>query len=183
MNEPLLMENPNRFVMFPIQYDDIWAMYNKQIDLFWRAEEIDFSKDREDWKKLNDGEKHFLSHILAFFAGSDGIVLENLGQRFMNEVQVAEARAFYGFQIAMENIHSQTYSLLIDTYIQKKDEKQKLFNAISEYPAIKKKAEWAMKWIKSSEDFSTRLVAFAVVEGIFFSGAFCAIYWLSLIHI
>ena len=179
MNEPLLTENPNRFVMFPIQYDDIWAMYNKQIDLFWRAEEIDFSKDREDWKKLNDGEKHFLSHILAFFAGSDGIVLENLGQRFMNEVQVAEARAFYGFQIAMENIHSQTYSLLIDTYIQKKDEKQKLFNAISEYPAIKKKAEWAMKWIKSSEDFSTRLVAFAVVEGIFFSGAFCAIYWLK----
>lgn len=179
MNEPLLTENPNRFVMFPIQYQDIWDMYNKQIDLFWRAEEIDFSKDREDWKKLNEGEKHFLSHILAFFAGSDGIVLENLGQRFMNEVQVAEARAFYGFQIAMENIHSQTYSLLIDTYIKDEKQKLKLFNAISEYPAIKAKAEWAMKWIQSSEDFSTRLVAFAVVEGIFFSGAFCAIYWLK----
>jgi ribonucleotide reductase beta subunit family protein with ferritin-like domain len=155
-------------------------MYKKQEDLFWRAEEIDLSKDNKDWETLNDDEKHFISMILAFFAASDGIVLENLGVRFMGEVQLSEARAFYGLQIAMENIHSITYSTLIDTYIKDKEQKHKLFNALNEYDCIKKKGQWAIKWINDKKsNFATRLVAFACIEGIFFSGAFCAIYWLK----
>ena len=178
--EPLLAPDDNRFVMFPIKYDDIWQMYKKQIDCFWRAEEIDLTKDIEHWQSLNNDEKYFISMILAFFAASDGIVLENLAMRFMNDVQVSEARAFYGFQIAMENIHSQTYSLLIETYIKDKEQKFKYFNAIENYPCIKKKADWAQKWIRDNRSsFATRLVAFACVEGIFFSGAFCSIFWLK----
>jgi len=178
--EPLLARDDNRFVMFPVQYQDIWEMYKKQIDCFWRAEEIDLSRDTTDWNTLTSDEQHFISLILAFFAGSDGIVLENLGVRFMNDVQIAEARAFYGFQIAMENIHSETYSLLIDTYIKNDIEKNKLFCALEHFPCIKKKADWAQKWIKDSRaDFAKRLVAFACVEGIFFSGAFCSIYWMK----
>ena len=178
--EPLLQEDLSRYVMFPIKDQDIWKMYKKQEDLFWRAEEIDLSKDNKDWDTLNDDEKHFISMILAFFAASDGIVLENLGVRFMNEVQLSEARAFYGLQIAMETIHSITYSTLIDTYIKDKLQKEKLFNALQEYECIKKKGEWAIKWINDKKStFATRLVAFACVEGIFFSGAFCAIYWLK----
>jgi len=178
--DPLLTEDDNRFVMFPIQDDAIWKMYKKQMDCFWRAEEIDLSKDLEHWSKLTDNERHFLKMVLAFFAASDGIVLENLGIRFMTEVQLAEARAFYGFQIAMENIHSETYSLLIDTYIKDKDEKNKLFNAINEFACIQKKAKWATKWIDDKRSsFATRLVAFACVEGIFFSGSFCSIFWLK----
>jgi len=178
--EPLLQEDHNRYVMFPIKDNDIWKMYKKQEDLFWRAEEIDLSKDNKDWDTLTDDEKHFVSMILAFFAASDGIVLENLGIRFMNEVQLSEARAFYGLQIAMENIHSITYSTLIDTYIKDKAQKEKLFNALQEYDCIKNKGEWAIKWINDKKsNFATRLVAFACVEGIFFSGAFCAIYWLK----
>jgi ribonucleotide reductase beta subunit family protein with ferritin-like domain len=180
VNEPLLIPDDNRFVMFPIKYDDIWQMYKKQIDCFWRAEEIDLSKDLAHWDTLSQEERFFLSMILAFFAASDGIVLENLGLRFMNEVQVSEARAFYGFQIAMENIHSQTYSLLIETYIKDNIVKDSLFNAIENYPSIKKKADWAQKWIHDEySNFATRLVAFACVEGIFFSGAFCSIFWLK----
>ena len=178
--EPLLAPDDNRFVMFPIKYQDIWEMYKKQVDCFWRAEEIDLSKDLINWESLNREEKYFISMILAFFAASDGIVLENLASRFMNDVQVSEARAFYGFQIAMENIHSETYSLLIETYIKDKFEKDKLFNAIENFPCIKKKSDWAQKWIHDNRSsFATRLVAFACVEGIFFSGAFCSIYWLK----
>jgi ribonucleoside-diphosphate reductase subunit M2 len=178
--EPLLAPDDNRFVMFPIKHNDVWEMYKKQVDCFWRAEEIDLSKDLANWESLNADEKHFVSMILAFFAASDGIVLENLASRFMNEVQVSEARAFYGFQIAMENIHSETYSLLIETYIKDKEEKHKLFNAIEHFPCIKKKSDWAQKWIHDNRSsFATRLVAFACVEGIFFSGAFCSIYWLK----
>jgi len=178
--ELLLAPDDNRFVMFPIKCDDIWKMYKKQVDCFWRAEEIDLSKDITNWDSLNADEKYFISMILAFFAASDGIVLENLASRFMNDVQLAEARAFYGFQIAMENIHSETYSLLIETYIKDKEEKSKLFNAISHFPCIKKKSDWAQKWIHDNRSsFATRLVAFACVEGIFFSGAFCSIYWLK----
>jgi ribonucleotide reductase beta subunit family protein with ferritin-like domain len=178
--EPLLQEDVNRYVMFPIKDQDIWKMYKKQEDLFWRAEEIDLSKDNKDWDTLNDDEKHFVSMILAFFAASDGIVSENLGVRFMGEVQLSEARAFYGLQIAMENIHSITYSTLIDTYIKDKEQKHKLFNALKEYECIKKKGQWAIKWINDKKsNFATRLVAFACIEGIFFSGAFCAIYWLK----
>ena len=178
--EPLLIPDDNRFVMFPIKYDDIWQMYKKQVDCFWRAEEIDLSKDFAHWESLTSEEKYFISMILAFFAASDGIVLENLSSRFMNDVQVSEARAFYGFQIAMENIHSETYSLLIETYIKDKEEKYKLFNAIDNFPCIKKKSDWAQKWIHDNRSsFATRLVAFACVEGIFFSGAFCSIYWLK----
>ena len=178
--EPILTPDDNRFVMFPIKYDDIWAMYKKQIDCFWRAEEIDLSKDLNHWDTLNADEKHFISMILAFFAASDGIVLENLAQRFMSDVQISEARAFYGFQIAMENIHSETYSLLIETYIKDKEEKHKFFNAIENYPCIKKKSDWAQKWIHDNRSsFATRLVAFACIEGIFFSGAFCSIFWLK----
>ncbi len=178
--EPLLQDDESRYVMFPIKDKDIWNMYKKQEDLFWRAEEIDLSKDMKHWETLSGDEKYFISMILAFFAASDGIVLENLGMRFMGEVQLAEARAFYGLQIAMENIHSITYSTLIDTYITDKQEKMKLFNALNEFPCIKKKADWAIKWINDKKSsFATRLVAFAVVEGIFFSGAFCSIFWLK----
>ena len=180
INEPLLQQDDSRYVMFPIKDQDIWKMYKKQEDLFWRAEEIDLSKDNKDWETLNDDEKHFISMILAFFAASDGIVLENLGMRFLSEVQLSEARAFYGLQIAMENIHSITYSTLIDTYIKDKEHKAKLFNALHEYECIKKKGQWAIKWINDKKSsFATRLVAFACIEGIFFSGAFCAIYWLK----
>jgi ribonucleoside-diphosphate reductase subunit M2 len=179
-NEPLLNEDDNRFVMFPIKYDDIWEMYKKQIDCFWRPEEIDLTKDLIHWENLSDEERFFISRILAFFAASDGIVLENLACRFMKDVQVSEARAFYGFQIAMENIHSETYSLLIETYIKDKEEKHQLFNAINNFPCIKKKSDWSQKWIHDNRSsFATRLVAFACVEGIFFSGAFCSIYWLK----
>ena len=178
--EPLLREDDNRFVMFPIVHQDIWEMYKKQVDCFWRAEEVDLSKDLTHWESLNDNEKYFISMILAFFAASDGIVLENLGLRFMTDVKISEARAFYGFQIAMENIHSQMYSMLIETYIKNKNEKSKLFNAIENFECIKKKADWAIKWIEDkNSSFATRLVAFACVEGIFFSGAFCSIYWLK----
>tara|TARA_B100001093_G_scaffold14205_1_gene13167 strand:+ start:2502 stop:3482 length:981 start_codon:yes stop_codon:yes gene_type:complete len=178
--EHLLQEDDNRYVMFPIKDQDIWKMYKKQEDLFWRVEEIDLSKDYKDWSILNDDEKYFVSMILAFFAASDGIVLENLGMRFMSEVQLSEARAFYGLQIAMENIHSIMYSTLIETYIKDKQEKSKLFNALNEYECIKKKGDWAIKWINDKRSsFATRLVAFACVEGIFFSGAFCAIFWLK----
>jgi len=178
--ELLLAPDDNRFVMFPIKFDDIWKMYKKQMDCFWRAEEIDLSKDLTHWESLNGDEKHFISMILAFFAASDGIVLENLASRFMNDVQISEARAFYGFQIMMENVHSETYSLLIESYIKNKEEKTKLFNAITNFPCIKKKSDWAQKWIHDNRSsFSTRLVAFACVEGIFFSGAFCSIYWLK----
>jgi ribonucleoside-diphosphate reductase subunit M2 len=178
--EPLLTPDDNRFVMFPIKYQDIWDMYKKQVDCFWRAEEIDLTKDFSQWEALNADERYFISMILAFFAASDGIVLENLASRFMNEIQVSEARAFYGFQIAMENIHSHTYSLLIETYIKDKVEKNRLFNAIDNFPCIKKKSDWAQKWIHDNRSsFATRLVAFACVEGIFFSGAFCSIFWLK----
>lgn len=178
--EPLLAPDDNRFVMFPIKYQDIWEMYKKQVDCFWRAEEIDLTKDLTHWESLTQDEKYFISMILAFFAASDGIVLENLASRFMNDVQVSEARAFYGFQIAMENIHSETYSLLIETYIKDREQKSKLFNAIENFPCIKKKSDWAQKWIHDNRSsFATRLVAFACVEGIFFSGAFCSIYWLK----
>ena len=180
IQEPLLTENPDRYVMFPIQDADIWKMYKKQMDCFWRAEEIDFSKDEADWNRLTPNEQHFIKMVLAFFAASDGIVLENLGMRFMGEVQLPEARAFYGFQIMMENVHSETYSLLIDTYIKDKMEKASLFRAIDNYACIKKKADWAIKWIHDKRStFATRLIAFACVEGIFFSGAFCSIYWLK----
>jgi ribonucleoside-diphosphate reductase subunit M2 len=166
--------------MFPIQDQDIWKMYKKQVDCFWRAEEIDLSKDGVHWESLETDERYFISMILAFFAASDGIVLENLAMRFMSDVQISEARAFYGFQIAMENIHSETYSLLIESYIKNAEEKNKLFHAIEHFPCIKKKSDWAQKWIHDNRSsFATRLVAFACVEGIFFSGAFCSIYWLK----
>jgi ribonucleoside-diphosphate reductase subunit M2 len=178
--EPILTPDQNRFVMFPIKHNDIWEMYQKQVDCFWRPEEIDLTKDITHWETLNDAERYFISRILAFFAASDGIVLENLAMRFMNDVQISEARAFYGFQIAMENIHSHTYSLLIDTYIKNTEEKDRLLNAIDHFPCIKKKSDWAQKWIHDNRStFATRLVAFACVEGIFFSGAFCSIYWLK----
>jgi ribonucleoside-diphosphate reductase beta chain len=176
--EPLLIENKNRFVLFPIQHDDIWQMYKQAEASFWTAEEIDLSPDLKDWEKLNDGEKHFISHVLAFFAASDGIVNENLATNFMNEVQFPEAKCFYGFQIMMENIHSETYSLLIDTYIKDPKEKDKLFNALETVPCVTKKGEWALRWIQSG-NFTERLLAFAAVEGIFFSGSFCSIFWLK----
>jgi ribonucleoside-diphosphate reductase subunit M2 len=179
-NELLLTPDDNRFVMFPIKDDSIWQMYKKQVDCFWRAEEIIFTDDLPHWNTLSNDEKYFVSMILAFFAASDGIVLENLATRFMEDVQLAEARAFYGFQIAMENIHSETYSILIDTYIKNKEEKTKLFQAMANFPCISKKANWAQKWIHDKRSsFATRLVAFACVEGIFFSGAFCSIFWLK----
>jgi len=178
--EPLLAADDNRFVMFPIKHDDIWKMYQKQVDCFWRPEEIDLTKDLKDWDSLTQDERFFISMILAFFAASDGIVLENLAMRFMSDVQLSEARAFYGFQIAMENIHSHTYSLLIETYIKNSEEKHKLFNAIEHFPSIKKKSDWAQKWIHDNRSsFATRLIAFACVEGIFFSGAFCSIFWIK----
>jgi|TARA_B110000285_G_C15072028_1_gene588514 ribonucleotide reductase beta subunit family protein with ferritin-like domain len=178
--EPLLTEDDSRYVMFPIKDQEVWDMYKKQVDCFWRVEEVDLSKDVAHWDALNGDERHFVSMILAFFAASDGIVLENLGARFMNEVQLAEARAFYGFQIAMENIHSQMYSQLIETYISDREQKHKLFNAIENFDCIKRKADWAKKWIGDNRSsFATRLVAFACVEGILFSGAFCSIFWLK----
>ena len=178
--ETLLIPDDSRYVMFPIKYDDIWQMYKKQVDCFWRPEEIDLTKDTQDWETLNNDEKHFISIILAFFAASDGIVMENLALRFMSDIQISEARAFYSFQIAMENIHSHTYSLLIDTYIKDNTQKNILFNAIDNYDCIKKKSEWAKRWINDNRSgFATRLVAFACIEGIFFSGAFCSIYWLK----
>jgi ribonucleoside-diphosphate reductase beta chain len=176
--EPILQENKNRFVIFPIQHDDIWQWYKKQEASFWTAEEIDLHQDVVDWKKLNDDERYFLKHILAFFAASDGIVNENLAENFVNEVQYSEAKFFYGFQIMMENIHSEMYSLLIDTLVDSDSEKDELFNAIERFPAIKKKADWALRWIES-ESFAERLIAFAAVEGIFFSGAFCSIFWMK----
>lgn len=178
-NEILLKENNRRFVLLPIQHKPIWDMYKKAEASFWTAEEIDLSQDLTDWAKLNANERHFVCHILAFFAASDGIVNENLAMRFSNEVQVPEARCFYGFQIAIENIHSETYSLLIDTYIRNPQEKENLFNAIETVPCVKKKAEWALRWISSENSFAERLVAFAAVEGIFFSGSFCSIFWLK----
>jgi len=178
--EFILTPQEERFVMFPIKYPDVWAFYQKQLDCFWRVEEVDLSNDLTDWAKLSADEKYFISHILAFFAGSDGIVIENLGVRFMGEVQIAEMRAFYGLQIFMENIHSQMYSQLIETYIQDKSEKDNLFHAISTFPCIKKKADWARKWIGDHRSsFATRLVAFAIVEGIFFSASFASIYWIK----
>jgi ribonucleoside-diphosphate reductase beta chain len=177
--EPILQENKNRFVIFPIKHHDIWEWYKKMEASFWTAEEIDLSQDLNDWNnKLSQDEKYFIKHILAFFAASDGIVNENLAENFVNEVQYAEAKFFYGFQIMMENIHSETYSLLIDTYVKDEAEKNELFNALDVFPAIKKKADWALKWI-DSDSFAERLIAFAAVEGIFFSGAFCSIYWLK----
>ena len=177
-NEVLLRENKDRFVILPINYPRIWEMYKKHEASFWTAEEIDLSDDMKHWENLNDGERHFISHILAFFAASDGIVNENLAVNFMSEVQVPEARCFYGFQIMMENIHSETYALLIDTYIKDPIEKDRLFHAIDTVPAVKKKAEWALRWIENGS-FAERLVAFAAVEGIFFSGSFCSIFWMK----
>ena len=177
-SEILLKENPNRFVILPIHYPKIWEMYKKHQASFWTAEEIDLAEDIRDWDNMKDGEKHFISHILAFFAASDGIVNENLAVNFMSEVQLPEARCYYGFQIMMENIHSETYALLIDTYIKDPIEKEKLFHAIDTIPAIKKKADWALRWITKGT-FAQRLVAFAAVEGIFFSGSFCSIFWLK----
>jgi ribonucleoside-diphosphate reductase beta chain len=177
--EPILKENNNRFVIFPIEHHDIWEWYKKCEASFWTAEEIDLYQDLTDWKtKLNNDERYFIKHILAFFAASDGIVNENLAENFVNEVQYSEAKFFYGFQIMMENIHSETYSLLIDTYVKDEKEKDKLFKAIDNFPAIKKKADWALKWIES-DSFAERLIAFAGVEGIFFSGSFCSIFWLK----
>ncbi|MEO1516162.1 MAG: ribonucleotide-diphosphate reductase subunit beta [Bacteroidota bacterium] len=176
--EPILEENPNRFVLFPIKHDDIWKWYKKSEASFWTAEEIDLSQDLSDWEKLSKDEKHFIKHVLAFFAASDGIVNENLAENFVNEVQYTEAKFFYGFQIMMENIHSETYSLLIDTYIKDEKEKDYLFNAIENLECVKKKADWALRWIENGS-FAERLIAFAAVEGIFFSGSFCSIFWLK----
>jgi ribonucleoside-diphosphate reductase beta chain len=177
--EPILSENPSRFVLFPIEHDDIWQFYKKSQASFWTAEEIDLAQDLEDWaNKLNDNERHFVKHVLAFFAASDGIVNENLAENFVSEVQYTEAKFFYGFQIMMENIHSETYSLLIDTYIKDDAEKNYLFNAIDTLDCVKKKADWALRWIKNAT-FAERLIAFAAVEGIFFSGSFCSIFWLK----
>ncbi|MFM2037535.1 MAG: hypothetical protein RL432_474 [Bacteroidota bacterium] len=176
--EPILNENKNRFVLFPIEHNDIWSFYKKAEASFWTAEEIDLSQDLTDWGQLNDDERHFIKHVLAFFAASDGIVNENLAENFLSEVQYTEAKFFYGFQVAIENIHSETYSLLIDTYIKDSKEKATLFNAIDTLDCVKKKAEWALRWIEKGS-FAERLVAFAAVEGIFFSGSFCSIFWLK----
>ncbi len=177
--EPILEENKNRFVLFPIQHDDIWAFYKKAEASFWTAEEIDLAPDLIDWEtKLNDDERHFVKHVLAFFAASDGIVNENLAENFLSEVQYTEAKFFYGFQVAIENIHSETYSLLIDTYIKNTEEKNYLFNAIDTLDCVRKKADWALRWIEEGS-FAERLIAFAAVEGIFFSGSFCSIFWLK----
>ena len=179
MEEHILKENKDRFVMFPLKYHDIWELYKTAEHSFWTAEEIDLAQDLTDWdEKLNDDEKHYIKNVLAFFAASDGIVNENLAENFLKEVQYPEAKSFYGFQIAMENVHSETYSLLIDTYIKDEVEKDRLFNAIDTVPSVKKKADWALKWIES-DSFAERLVAFAAVEGIFFSGSFCSIFWLK----
>jgi len=177
--EPMLMENKHRWVMFPLQYPEIWEMYKKHEASFWTAEEIDLAQDMRDWEGLNKDEQHFIKHVLAFFAASDGIVNENLSTNFSDEIQVPEARAFYGFQMAMENIHSETYSLLIEQYIKDADEKMKLFHAIETIPAVATKAQWAVNWMNKERSFYERLVGFACVEGILFSGSFCAIYWLK----
>lgn len=177
--EPILEENNERFVLFPIQHDKIWEMYKQAEASFWTAEEIDLAPDMKDWEGLNPDERHFISHVLAFFAASDGIVNENLVINFMQEVTIPEARCFYGFQIAIENIHAETYSLLIDTYIKDESEKTKMFHAIDTIPCVKKKADWALRWIDEAPSFAHRLIAFAAVEGIFFSGSFCSIFWLK----
>jgi ribonucleoside-diphosphate reductase beta chain len=177
--EPLLKPNPSRFVLFPIQYRDIWQMYKNAQASHWTVEEVDLGNDMKDWEKLTENEQHFISNVLAFFAASDGIVNENLATMFIKEVQIPEARCFYGFQIYIENVHSEMYSLLIQTYVKDTDKQHKLFNAIETIPCIKKKAEWALRYINNSENFATRLIAFAIVEGIFFSGSFCAIFWLK----
>jgi len=178
--EPLLIPNPHRFVIFPIQHADLWKMYKDHVSVFWRPEELDLSKDMKDWVKMAPGEQHFLKRVLGFFAGSDGIVMENLAQRFMTEIQVPEAKFFYGVQMMMETVHSETYSQLIDTYIEDRDEKVEILRSIQTVPCIQKKAEWAMQWLESEEaDFATRVMAFAAVEGIFFSGAFCSIFWIK----
>jgi len=179
-DEPILKPNPKRFVLFPIQYNDIWNLYKKAEASFWKAEEVDLSQDKPHWDNLlTSNERNFISHVLAFFAASDGIVNENLVERFCNDVQIPEARCFYGFQIMMENIHSEMYSLLIDTYIKDPKERDMLFNAVETIPCIQEKAAWAIRWINSNNPFAERLVAFAVVEGIFFSGAFASIFWLK----
>jgi len=178
-SDPMLVENPRRWVMFPIQYPAIWEMYKKHEASFWTAEEVDLSQDNKDWDKLSDSERHFIKHVLAFFAASDGIVLENLAGQFSTEVQLPEARAFYGFQMAMENIHSETYSLLIEQYIKDPAEKEGIFDAINTMPAVRDKAAWAVQWMQKDNSFAERVVAFAAVEGILFSGSFCAIYWLK----
>lgn len=176
--EPILVENPNRFVIFPLQHHDLWDWFKKQQSSFWTAEEIDLQADLVDWAKLTDNERHFIKHVLAFFAASDGIVNENLCENFVTEVQYPEAKFFYSFQIMMENVHSEVYSLLIDTLVKDEDEKDKLFKAVENFPAIKKKADWALNWIES-DSFGERLIAFAAVEGIFFSGSFCSLFWLK----
>ncbi|MGV6860782.1 MAG: ribonucleotide-diphosphate reductase subunit beta [Putridiphycobacter sp.] len=179
LDEPILKENPTRFVLFPIEYDDIWQAYKTQQAMIWTAEEIDFQQDITDWQnKLTDDERYFIKHVLAFFAASDGIVNENLAENFVKEVQYTEAKFFYGFQIMMENVHSETYSLMIDTYIKDSKEKDYLFNAIETFPPVRKKADWALNWIDNGT-FAQRLIAFAAVEGIFFSGSFCSIFWLK----
>lgn len=180
MTELILREDESRYVMFPVKYDDVWKMYKKQVDCFWRAEEIDLSKDLVDWDRLTTDEQQFISQVLAFFAASDGVVMENLATRFMIDVQSAEMRAFYGFQIMMENIHSEMYSVLIETYIKSSEEKDKLFHAVQTHPSISQKANWAKKWIGDNRSsFASRLVAFACVEGIFFSSSFASIYWIK----
>merc|ERR1712048_1521628 len=178
-SDPLLLENPQRWVMFPIQYPQVWEMYKKHEASFWTAEEIDLSQDQKDWETLTQSEQYFIKHVLAFFAASDGIVLENLSGQFSVEIQIPEARAFYGFQIAMENIHSETYSLLIEQYIRDPEEKDKVFDAIHTMPAVEEKARWAVQWMNEENSFAERVVAFACVEGILFSGSFCAVYWLK----
>jgi len=178
-HDPLLKENPRRWVLLPIQFPAVFEMYKKHEASFWTAEEIDLASDAKDWDKLNDGERHFIKHVLAFFAASDGIVNENLATNFSSEIQIPEARAFYGFQMAMENIHSETYSLLIEQYIKDPEEKDRVFNAIQTMPAVAEKANWAIQWMNHQNSFAERIVAFAAVEGILFSGSFCAIYWLK----
>jgi ribonucleoside-diphosphate reductase beta chain len=179
MKERILQDDGNRFVLFPIKFDEIWKMYKQAEASFWVAEEIDLTQDLMDWEKLNDNERHFIKHVLAFFAASDGIVNENLVVNFMQDVKIPEARCFYGFQVAIENIHAETYSLLIDTYIKDPSEKDFLFNALQTLPCVGKKANWALRWIENAPSFGHRLIAFAAVEGIFFSGSFCSIFWLK----
>jgi ribonucleotide reductase beta subunit family protein with ferritin-like domain len=178
-SDPLLKENPRRWVLLPIKYPAVFEMYKKHEASFWTAEEIDLESDTKDWNGLTEGEKHFIKHILAFFAASDGIVLENLAGQFSTEVQIPEARAFYGFQMAMENIHSETYSLLIEQYVKDPEDRDNVFNAINTMPAVKEKAMWVVQWMNKENCFAERIVAFAAVEGILFSGSFCAIYWLK----
>ena len=179
MDEPLLKENADRFCMFPVQHEDIWKMYKQAESSFWTAEEVDLSEDVKHWKQLTEDEQRFIKHVLAFFASSDGIVIENLAVRFMGDIQAPEARAFYGFQLAIENVHSEMYSLLLETLISDSNEKQQLFQATQHMPAIKAKADWAVKWITGTDSFAERLIGFACVEGIHFSGAFCALFWLK----